>query len=50
MTVDFITTEVLTDDQILRGFGETLCYGEGKFTEMTSLSPLEVLQIPMDHA
>lgn len=33
MTVDFITTEVLTDDQILRGFGETLCYGEGKFTE-----------------
>lgn len=33
MTVDFITTEVLTDDQILRGFGEILCYGEGKFTE-----------------
>lgn len=32
MTVDFITTEALTDDQILKEFGETLLYGEGKFT------------------
>lgn len=31
MTVDFITTEALTDDQILKCFGETLLYGEGKF-------------------
>lgn len=31
MTVDFITTEALTDDQILKEFGETLLYGEGKF-------------------
>ena len=33
MTVDFITTEALTDDQILKEFGGTLLYGGGKFTE-----------------
>ena len=42
MTVDFITTEALTDDQILKCFGETLLYGEGKL-KMTSLNPSKVL-------
>ena len=31
MNINFITTETLTDNQILKEFGETLLYGEGKF-------------------
>lgn len=50
MTVDFITTEALTDDQILKCFGETLLYGEGNLLKMTSLNPLKVLQMSMGHA
>lgn len=41
MTVDFITTEALTDDQILREFGETLLYGEGKFTREDFFESIE---------
>lgn len=41
MTVDFITTEALTDDQILKCFGETLLYGEGKFIENDFLESIE---------
>lgn len=41
MTVDFITTEALTDDQILKDFGETLLYGEGKFTEEDFFESIE---------
>lgn len=41
MTVDFITTEVLTDDQILKEFGETLLYGEGKFTREDFFESIE---------
>lgn len=31
MNIDFITTEILTDNQILKNFGGALFYGEGKF-------------------
>lgn len=41
MTVDFITTEALTDDQILKEFGETLLYGEGKFTREDFFESIE---------
>ena len=41
MTVDFITTEALTDDQILKCFGETLLYGEGKFIENDFFKSIE---------
>lgn len=41
MTVDFITTEALTDDQILREFGEILLYGEGKFTREDFFESIE---------
>ena len=41
MTVDFITTEALTDDQILICFGETLLYGEGKFIENDIFESIE---------
>ena len=41
MTVDFITTEALTDDQILKCFGETLLYGEGKFIENDFFESIE---------
>lgn len=41
MTVDFITTEALTDDQILECFGETLLYGEGKFIENDFFESIE---------
>lgn len=41
MTVDFITTEALTDDQILKCFGETLLYGEGKFIENDFFGSIE---------
>lgn len=41
MTVDFITTKALTDDQILKEFGETLLYGEGKFTREDFFESIE---------
>ena len=41
MTVDFITTEALTDDQILKCFGETLLYGEGIFIENDFFESIE---------
>lgn len=41
MTVDFITREALTDDQILKEFGETLLYGEGKFTREDFFESIE---------
>lgn len=41
MTVDFITTEALADDQILKEFGETLLYGEGKFTREDFFESIE---------
>ena len=50
MTVDFITTEALTDDQILKCFGETLLYGEGKFIENDFFESSKVLQMSMGHA
>lgn len=41
MTVDFITTEALTDDQILTRFGETLHYSEGKFSREDFFESIE---------
>lgn len=41
MTVDFITTEALTDDQILKAFGETLFYSEGKFSKEDFFESIE---------
>lgn len=43
MTVDFITTEALTDDQILKCFGERYYMGKVNLLKMTSLNPLKVL-------
>lgn len=31
MNVEFTTTELITDEEILSAFGETLHYDEGKF-------------------
>lgn len=41
MTIDFITTEALTDNQILKEFGETLLYGEGKFSREDFFESIE---------
>lgn len=41
MNIDFITTEILTDDQILREFGGTLLYGEGEFTRENFFETIE---------
>lgn len=41
MNIDFITTETLTDDQILKEFGEALLYGEGKFVREDFFETIE---------
>ena len=41
MTVDFITTEALTDDQILKCFGQMLLHGESKFIENDFFESIE---------
>lgn len=41
MNIDFITTETLTDNQILKEFGGTLLYGEGEFTRENFFETIE---------
>lgn len=41
MNIGFITTETLTDNQILKEFGEALLYGEGKFVRKDFFETVE---------
>lgn len=41
MNIDFITTETLTDNQILKEFGEALLYEEGKFVRENFFEAIE---------
>lgn len=41
MNIDFITTETLTDNQILKKFGEALLYEEGKFVRENFFEAIE---------
>lgn len=41
MNVEFTTTELITDEEILSAFGETLHYDEGKFKVDSFIDCLE---------
>lgn len=41
MNVEFTTTETIVDKQILKAFGETLCYDEGVFDKESFFESIE---------
>ena len=41
MNVEFTTTETIADEQILKAFGEVLCYEEGVFDKESFFESIE---------